>query len=376
MVATLELILGTFQALLDGLQRMDVNNGLAMLDQSLSALGTIIVLMMGYGLRGLAVKSVLITVFIGAIYVLVIRRLRPDLVIHWRYFRLERARALFSFGMNLQVVNLVALALEPMNKILLSRFLSLEFVTYYEIATRLLSPLISFFQALAQALYPAASELGATHRREVMAALHRRALRYMAFVAWPIYSLVILLAEPLITLWIGPGYSASATALQLLAAAWLISAIATPASLIVQGMGMPHLATLSSIATGAVSVIGSLALVTVVGFYGLIGAGALGVAGGAMLMLWFFPRVVAIPRAEVLQPIFTRALLWVSILTLGTAVFLRFYRPLNLWGLILIGLSYLTMYGVGAWRLNFFDTADRQLIAQLPPLLALRREGM
>ena len=375
-VATLELILGIFQALLDGLQRMDVNNGLAMLDQTLSALGTVIVLVAGYGLRGLAVKSVFIIVFIGILYLMVIRRLQPDLVIHPRYFRLERARVLFGFGMNFQIVNLVVLVIEPLNKTLLSRLLSLEFVTYYEIANRLVSPLISLFQALAQALYPAASELGATHRREVMAALHRRSVRYLAFVAWPIYSLVILLAEPLITLWIGPGYTPSATALQLLAAAWLVSALATPAALIVQGIGMPHLAMLTSVVTGTVSVIGSLALVTIVGFYGLIGANALGVASGAILMLWLFHRAVAIPQSEVLRPIFTRALLWVIILALSTTVLLQFYRPPNLWVLILIGLGYLILYGVGTWRVGFFDAADQNLIVQLPWLPPFRREGM
>lgn len=373
-VATLELILGVFQALLDGLQRMDVNNGLAMLDQSLGALGTVIVLWAGYGLRGLAVKSVLIVVFIGALHLLVVRRLRPDLLIHPRYFRREQARALLSFGMNFQIVNLVVLVIEPLNKTLLSRFLSLEFVTYYEVANRLLSPLISLFQALARALYPAASELGATHRREAMVALHQRAVRYLAFVAWPIYSLVILLAGPLITLWIGPGYAASATALQLLAAAWLLSALATPASFIVQGMGMPRLATLCSVVTGAVSVVGSLSLVTVSGFYGLIGANALGVAGGSLLMLWLFQRVVAIPHSEVLRPIFTRALLWGSILAVGTAVLLRFYQPLNLWTLVLIGCGYLILYGAGTWRFGFFDKADQRLTAQLLWLLSLSRE--
>jgi len=374
-VAALELILGVFQALLDGLQRMDLNSGLAMLDQSLSALGTVIMLWAGYDLRGLAVKNVLVIVLIGILYILLIRRLQPGLVIHPRYFRMERARALFGFGTNFQITNLVVLVIEPLNKTLLSRFLSLEFVTYYEIANRLLSPLISLFQALAQAIYPAASELGVTHRREMLVALHRRAVRYIAFVGWPIYSLVILLAKPLIVSWIGAGYTASATALQLLAAAWLVSALATPAALIVQGIGMPHLAMLASVVTGVVSVVGTLALVTVAGFYGVIGANALGVAGGAILMLWLFHRAVAIPQSEVLRPIFTRALLWVGILALSTAVLLRYYWPLNFWGLIFIGLGYLTLYGLGIWRLDFFDITDRHLIAQLLRLLPLQREG-
>jgi len=374
-VTAVELIVGALQALLDGLQRMDVNNSLAMLSQSVSALGTVIMLWAGYGLRGLAVKNALVVVLTAALYLILVRRLRPTLAIHPRHFHMERARSLLGFGMNFQVVNLIVLVIEPLNKTLLSRFLSLEFVTYYEIANRLISPLISLFQALAQALYPAASELGVTHRREAMIALHQRSVRYLAFVAWPIYGLVILLAGPLIALWVGPGYEASATALQLLAAAWLVSALATPAALVVQGIGLPHLAMLASVITGAVSVVGSLALVTVTGFYGLIGANALGVAGGAVLMLWLFHRVVAIRQSEVLRPIFTRALLWIIILTLGTVVLFRFYRPPSLWMLILIGLGYLTLYGVGAWRLGFFNAADWHLMAQLPQLLPLRREG-
>jgi len=373
-VTTLELIMGVFRALLDGLQRMDINNGLAMLEQSLGALGTVIMLWAGYGLRGLAVKSLFIAVLSWALYLLVVRRLQPDLAIHPRYFRRERARALFGFGMNFQVVNLVVLVIEPLNKTLLSRFLSLEFVTYYEIANRLLSPLISLFQALAQALYPAASELGATHRREVMGALHRYSVRYMAFAAWPIYSLVILLAGPLLTLWIGPGYTVSATALQLLAAAWLVSALATPAYVIAQGIGKPRLSTFASITTGVGSAIGSLALVTVIGFYGLIAANALAVAGGAILMLYLFRRAVVVRGSEVLHAIFTRALLWSSILTLGTVLLLHFYQPLSLWVLVLIGFGYLILYGVGTWHLGFFDTAERYLIVQL--LQRLRPYGL
>ena len=367
LISVWNLLFGTFESLLNGMQRLDLTQTLSTVMQALSAVGVFIALETGYGLRGLVFKNAFIAGVSGLVYLYLARRTFADLHFNWRLFDAVRARELLRFGSNIQVVNIVVLLLEPLNKTLLSRFLSLSFVTYYEIATRIISQVVGLFQALALAIFPAAAEVDANRGRAAVTQMCGRATRYMAILALPVFSLLILLGESFIRAWVGPDYQVAAVTLQLLAVARFVSVLGMPAYFIVQGIGQPRLSATASIYTGISGLLLSAGMLMAFGYYGLVIGNALAMASGSLLMLFLFHRVTRASRRALFESLPGRATITNLVFAGLSALILTHLRPASLPVLGLWAVVYLALYGFGLFLVGAFDAEDRRVFQYLMP---------
>lgn len=380
LVSIMNLIFSVFESILKGLQRMELTSTVTAVTQILSALGVFIMLESGYGLKGLILKNAVIAILLGVASLYLARRVFPSLRLTPALFRMQRAKEILRFGANIQAVNMVVLLLDPFNKILLSNFLSLNFVTYYEVASRIISQVISFFQALADSIYPAVAEIQATRDEKAVSQLHLRSIRYLTLFSLPVFTLVVMLAHPFIRVWLGAGYETSASTLQILAIAWFVSMLVTPAYLIARGIGSPHLSMYSSLATGMLSVFLSVLLITTIGYYGAVLGNALSIILGSILMFFLFHRVVKVSFMEVWRAILTRALVINLFLATLTYFALMWTKSFNLLELGVLAMGYLAFYGGAVVMVGYFDADDKRLISQLLPvgvntILSDRSEG-
>jgi len=367
LISAIDLISSTFDSVLNGLQRMDLTNTVFAFARVSSAIGAFIVLQNGYGLKGLTIKNGIIVLLVAASNFCLTRRVFPNLKLGLSFLRLQRAREILRFSANIQIVNFVVLCIEPLNKTLLSHFLSLGFVTYYEVASRILSQIISFFQALAIPIYPAVSEIEVTRGKDAVSNLYFRSMRYLTLLSLPIFTGVIILAPYLIQLWLGTGYEVSALTLQMLASAWFVSMLATPAYLIAQGIGFPHLSMYSSVVTGALSLFLSVPLLSMIGYYGIIIGNSTSIIVGSVLMLFLFRYVLRGSLERMIQAIFTRALFINLILAVSMYFATRQIKPLNFLTLMVFVICYVVFYVVAIVAIGYLDTDDKQLISQLLP---------
>ena len=366
-IALLDLISGIFSGILDGLQRMEITNTINAVARVSSAIGVFFVLSQGWGLRGLVLKNAVIAIATLLVSCYLAHRVLPSLRIRPWFFHGQTARDIFQFSANFQVVNLIVLVIDPLNKTLISNSVGLHFVTYYEIASRVISQLISLFQALAASIYPAVSALQTRRGPLAVAWLYLRSTRYLTLLVLPVFTAVIITAKPFIRLWLGDGYELSVLTLQILTVAWLVSMMATPAYLIAQGIGRPKLSSASSVVTGVVSLtIGFLAIGTV-GYLGLVVGNALGLMLGSVVMFVLLHREVVVPAKEVFKAIMSRAWL-VNLLLAGLTIgLLRWATLVSLSTVLALIGGYVALYMIGFVISGGLDKEDHRLLRQIMP---------
>lgn len=329
-----------FQASLDGLGRMDLTNSTDTVQRIASALAAVPVLALGWGLPGLVWKNLLTAVLAGVSYWWILARRAPELGAAPMAPDRDEARRLIGYGRHVQAVNLSALLVEPVSKALLQRYTGLPTVAYYELALRVTNQVGGGFLALVAAVFPAAAaqrsirdmsgtfdssgahdasgthesisthesggtreststhepisthDSSVTHDSSGTTALYRSTVRYVAWLALPVYILMIVLADPFVAAWLGPGYAPVGRAIAVLGIGWWVAILSMPAFLMAQAGGHERLATASGLVTAA-STIGLGALwVRQTGLAGIVMAGAVGLGVGGLMAVVLFERTL------------------------------------------------------------------------------------
>jgi O-antigen/teichoic acid export membrane protein len=359
-VAAIELLFAPSQAALDGLGRMDLSNGVDTVQRILSALGVVLVLSLGWGLPGLVWKNAATTAIAGCAYGWLLHRCAPELGRLRLRLSWKEARALMVFGRYVQTVNLGALLIEPVTKAALSRATGPASVGLYDIAARVVSQVSGAFLALALATFPAAAELHATGRGTdpaAVVALYRAAARYSAWLALPVFGLLIALAGPFVAAWLGPGYAQVAWAIAGLGAGWLVAILSAPAYLVAQASGHERTSTAASLTTATVSIGLAVVMISRLGLAGAVLAVGLGLAAGGVVMLAGFARIFGLGRQTV-TVIGGRAPL-ATALCLPPARALTAVLPAGLAAVLVAGLLGLALYAALLAALGAIGPAER-----------------
>ncbi len=298
LVAALEMVFSPYQGGLDGVGRMDVSNAIDTLQRVLSAVGVVLVLSLGWGLPGLVWKNLATAAIAGLAYRQALAKLSPPLVNAGLALDVALARRLLAYGRHIQVVNLGAMLIEPVSKVLLSRSLGLDAVAMFELASRIVGQVGGAFLALGAALFPAAAcERSLSDRGdEAVRALYVSAARYLAWIALPCYALLLALAGPFVVAWLGQGYDAVALGIAVLGAGWLPAVLSTPAFVMAQAAGYERLATVASLVTVGFSLLGVVALVGPLGVTGVYLGIASGFTLGGLAILAGFARAYELGR--------------------------------------------------------------------------------
>ncbi len=263
-----------FGAIQQGLQRLDVWNKIAIAMQLVSLGGTVWVIESGYGLRGLVLNNAAVFVLTLAARMVMTYRIAP-----WLRFRPWRAdlgtlRLFFGFGLKLQVEKLAVLVIFQTDKLLVAWLLSLEYVTYYDLATRVTGILRSLPGVMTSAIFPAVSELEALGERPYLRRLYLRAVKYLALAVMPIAALLFVCAPNLVGAYMGEGFGAAVPILLILTVGYLSNVFSYPCTVFGAGLGRPEWQMLAAI-VGMV-----LNLPCSIGFFYLLGGPEGGYPGG------------------------------------------------------------------------------------------------
>jgi O-antigen/teichoic acid export membrane protein len=249
------LLFSVYNSVLIGLQRMDVTNIIMTSSKVLRALGMWFFLAAGFGLKGLiwngAIFSAL-TIGANAFYA---KRLTRGLKVNPFLFSFAELRRVVKYSVNIFFATLMGLGQDPLNKIILASFTSLSFVSFYEIGNRVKDILRQLFQVGLMPLLPASSELRSVSNKYELERIYLSTSRILYMFAIPAFLLVIVLAEPLVQVWLGDGYTFAARAIQFLLLGNLFSLLITPQYIILNGIGKPQLSTLVSAVNGFSNII-------------------------------------------------------------------------------------------------------------------------
>jgi len=228
----------------------------------------------------------------GMAYWRLVRRRAPELATLVPRLDLGLARSLLAFGGHIQTVNLGPLVVEVGAKVVLSRAVGLGAVAAYELATRVASQVGGALLAAALAVFPAVAGIHAADAGDTaaLALFYRRVTRRLGAVTWGAYALLIVLAAPFATAWLGPGQPIVGWSIAVLGLGGLVAVQATPAYLVAQAGRRERISTAASLVTVAVALVAAVGLVRPWGLPGVVVGVALGLAAGGIAIWWLFAR--------------------------------------------------------------------------------------
>jgi len=366
----LNLVAFPFTSITTGLQRLDATNLLAAWNLALTALLVALFLAGGLGIMGFAYAIVISAAVNLALQIGVARKLLPEFKPALEFVHKADIRALFSFSLQMYLTQIAIAVHANTEKLLLAVFSGLPAAGWYEIANDLSAKMRSLPSLLLTPLLPAVTELEARQDQPRQMELYYRTHKYLAFVGVPLAVLAGLLARRFVALWLGPGFSAAATALAILASVHLFNLTCAPAGLIFIGKGMLKPGVRSALYGIISNLLVSTVLIIRLGFNGAVYGTSFAVVTATLYLLFMFHR-------ETHYPVLRLCNTYVKPLSCAGALAPFFYyvihsRQSRWLDLIVISTIFMASYGAGLVLLRYFDAFDLEAlerIVRLPKLL-------
>lgn len=290
----------TIVFVLQGYDRFDLGNYATITVSVVQAAGFLLTLHFGWGIVGLVCSTAAGWASAALAGLALVRVGAP----HFRWaaprFASAFVRESLVFGTPLQLANLLAVAHQQLDKLLLSRYVALAAVAPYELGLRISTALTTFPQLLLLALVPPATRFHTTGQDERLAELYRRSNRYILFAALTVTAGAVAGAARVFEAWLGQPDAQAALALRGLIVAACAGLASGMGSVTARSIGRPQLEAELSAAALLVHLVLGLALVRTHGIAGVLLALA---AGNVLGVVWFVFRVAGVlgwPRLSTL----------------------------------------------------------------------------
>ena len=357
------MVTGVFASLIVATQQMGYAATVNIVSACLGALGAIVFLSQGFGLRGLIMTNAVVALVAAVLNVWFAYRLLPDLRLNpLRWADKQMLRHILGYSWKTQTSNLAQLLIFQLDRILLSRYLGLEAVTFYEVGCNIAMYARTFVMTLFSPMIPAASALHAEHDQGVLAGLYRRSFKFAALIAIPCCLLVVGLAHPFIHVWMGEGFALSAVTLQLLLPIYLLNILTSPGVFLLNGMNRPEIGMKAAVFAGVTNLFLCFFLIRSAGYFGLIAGIALSLSGAAIYFVLMLHHNLPGLEWKMYRPIFLGPLL----VCVPAALLLHFSGPsLGLATLPMLGMTALLYLGGVALFLlktGYLDAFERQIL--------------
>ncbi len=357
-------LVGTvFSAAINGLQKMQITNSITIVYWLFNGMLMYGALVMGFGLRGIVYANAIATVVSVGLLAFVFFRLFSNLPLTSFRLHPRDIRESLRFSKDIFVIAIANSVHLHYDKLLLSSFVSLNSVSNYEVASRVIQAMRQIVVLLLNPILPVASELHAQQRDDSVTKLYYRSLKYLVFFCIPFFSCVGFFADSLITLWLGPHQEVAIITLQLLLVANALNLLTGPAYFISIGVGKARFGMYSSAVGLLLNGILSFLLLRNFGYTGLLVGTSAALSIEALLFLRMIHRELKVEWYAVLrlfpQPLLAMALGIALGLGAGTIV-----NPLFAKIAVMVLVS-LGVYLTFMLKPGYFDARDREYLREI-----------
>ncbi len=287
----------TWSSFLSGLQREGIRNGVVLFSRVVMAGLGWLLLWRGWGVLGLGLAAlggeVVRLVGLAAVAWVVHPASRPRLTL------VERAevRRLLGFSLQLFSAGVAVVVFVQVDMIILNEFVDKAAVAVYAVVSQLCLQLRNVPLLMMHPTLAAMSDVEALGDRPRLKRLLDRTHAYGAAVAVLLFGGTVVLGPSFLELWvgdqIGPSMPLAAWGVRLLAVGHGVSALSFAAQKLAVAVHRPHLLRNGNGIAAVLNLAGSLGLVVLFGFKGVIVASTISLAcGGAWLVLALHRREV------------------------------------------------------------------------------------
>lgn len=278
-----------------GLQRMDISNKVAVILSIPNVVGTIILLRIGYGLPGLMINNAIIFIISSIINIVIAFNILPELRFRPLLFSNRMLKKLFSFGYKIQVSRFSALVSFQTDKLIITYFLGIGFVTFYQLGSSLLQQIRQIPLLLVSALVPAVSEMEVRKDQRSLVDLYLSGSKYLILVSAPIMFFVVINASLIMQTWMGEKYELAALVIQILAVGYFMSIVSGVASSVAVGVGKTEFEMIYGFVTIILNLFLSIFLIIKIGFIGAVLGTSFSLILGQALFLMMFHKYLGTP---------------------------------------------------------------------------------
>lgn len=352
-------------SVLRGLQRYDLYNAIYIGASLMEAATTTAALLMGWGVIGMSIAAIPVTITSGIASIIVARRIAPQLPMGGRGANMAALRQIASFSSSLFAIQVAGRLQSKTDEFVIAFLGMLNAVTPYAVARKLGGVTELVAVQMLKAVMPLASELHAADQEKTLRRLYVTASRIALGIAVPIALVLAILGGDLLTLWVGAAYAEHAPLVAVLGVASLITASHWPAVEILQGMAKHRLVATAWLAMGTANVALSAFLLPMFGLIGVaFGTLVPTTIGCLFVVMPFANRILRVSWSAALQEIWlpacipgviAAAALWVF----QSGVESRPATRIGYWiaaTVLVYGIGYLSMPGA---------TAERQLLSDM-----------
>jgi O-antigen/teichoic acid export membrane protein len=355
-----------------GLQRIDLTNILSAFNVVCAAVAGSLLLLAGWGLRGLVYGSVGSAVVTFLIYLWLVRRLLPEIRLNPLLADIHEAKKIFAFSWRMYLVQASAAIHSHIEKVFLALFVGVAAVGLYDIASDVALKLRSVPGLLLSPILPAAAELDARGRGEKLTELYYRAHKYLAFIGVPLVFYVVAISNRFVDLWIGPNLKTLAVPISALLLANFFSQATGPGYLIFLGRGILNPGVYSAFIGIGLNIPLSFILIRSYGFGGAVVGTCVSLIAATASFVYLFHRrtgnsFVRLMREAYLKPVIS------SVTLLYILILVRPTSNLTWLGLFLLGVIFAIAYTLGLLFVQFFDRYDWDKIESVVPIARLAR---
>lgn len=234
-------IVHALTGMLSGLGRMDLANYAEALGRIVSVICSTTLLHYGHGIKSLLIGNILSYVSIHLISYLCIHRIVNFRLFYVCNFNLHYCLRILRFSGGIVGGSLVSMLVSPFNKLMLSRYVGVASIPVYDIAFNGSVHIRSLIQFAFNPLVPEASRLSTAMTKcatDRITNVFCRAVKLIIICGVPLYSIMFILATPLLKLWLGQKFDATLPAVfRIITIGALLSLLSVPSFNILLGIG-------------------------------------------------------------------------------------------------------------------------------------------
>ena len=275
-----------FGGVINGFQRYDLNNVVGTATAILVALANVAVLAAGYGLVELVAATTAVRLGAYVVYRHNAYRVFPALSISPSLASAARLKEVTGFSVFMLLLDWAAKVNYSVDALVIGAFLGTAQVAVWTVAQRLAEVIQRLTNQLNDVLFPAVVDSDTDDRADRLRLIFVQGTRLSLAAVLPAACTVGLLAGPIVTGWVGPGYDLSVAVLQVLAVVVAIRVGTATATTVLKGAGRHKLLAASNVVTAAGNLVLSLVLVRRFGLTGVAYGTLLPVAFAALFVLF------------------------------------------------------------------------------------------
>jgi O-antigen/teichoic acid export membrane protein len=219
LAAAAEFPLGLFGHVVFAHERLDIANGLTIAHLLLGLLGTVVVLVAGYGVLAVGAVTTGVTLVIHAFRLVAAHRIVPSLRLSFQLFDARYLHEIRRFSLYMSLNQLSRRLTLKTDEIIVGAFLPLSAVSMYSIGLRLSNAARTLSEQLARVVFPAGASLYAQSDMARVRRLVVEGSRVTLALGLPFAITVFVLADEIIGCWVGRPVESAAGVSRLLVAA-------------------------------------------------------------------------------------------------------------------------------------------------------------